>query len=156
MKDYLVTVLIVSAVTAVLGALPSEEKMKKTVSFALSLGVLSAVVLPLPTLLSRLPSDYSSFLDRLETESLVGEEYLKAETLSAVGEGMAAHLAETYGLAREEVSVEVTGEIVDGTVILRHITLRLAGRAVAADVRSIVHYIESNTGADCEVIFLEG
>ncbi len=156
MKDYLVTILLVSAVTAVLGALPNEEKMKKTVSFALSLGVLSAIVLPLPTLLGKLPSDYSSFLDRLEAESLAGEDYLKAETLAAVGEGMAAYLSERYGLAREEVSVTVSGEIVDGTVILREVTLTLAGRAATADIPAMVKYIEGNTGADCEVIFGEG
>lgn len=156
MKDYLVTILVVSAVTAVLGALPNEEKMKKTVSFALGLGVLSAVVLPLPTLLEELPSDYSALLDRLEVGSLSGEEYLKAETLSAVGDGMAAHLSERYGLFREEVAVAVEGEIVDGTVILRRVELALSGRAATADIPTIVQYIESNTGAECEVIFGEG
>lgn len=156
MKDYLVTILVVSAVTAVLGALPNEEKMKKTVSFALGLGVLSAVVLPLPTLLGELPSDYSAFLDRLEAGSLSGEDYLRAETMAAVGDGMAAHLAERYGLPREEVTVTVEGEIVDGTVILRRVTLRLAGRAATADIPAIVQYIEGNTGAECEVIFGEG
>ena len=156
MKDYLVTLLVVSAVTAVLGALPNEEKMKRTVSFALALGVLSAVVLPLPTLLGELPRDYAALLDRLEAESLSGEDYLKAETLSAVGDGMAAHLCEKYGLAREEVAARVEGEIVDGTVILRRVTLTLSGRAATADIPAIVKYIEANTSADCEVIFGEG
>ena len=155
MKEYLVCLLLVSAVTAVLGSLPSDEKMKRTVSFALSLGVLSAVVLPLPTLLSDLPSDYSSFLDRLDAGSASGEDYLRAETLAAVGEGMADHLADRYGLAREEIAVEVTGEIVDGTLILRAVTLTLGGRAATADIPAIVAYIEDNTAAECEVIFRE-
>lgn len=156
MKEYLVTLLLVSAVTAVLGTLPGEEKMKRTVSFALSLGVLSAVVLPLPTLLAELPADYSSFLDHLEAGSLSGESYLEAETMAAVGEGMAAHLAEKYSLAREELAVEAEGDIVDGTVILRRVRLLLSGRAAAADVPAIVGYIEHNTGAECEVIYREG
>ena len=155
MKDYLVTLLVVSAVTAVLGALPNEEKMKKTVSLALGIAVLSAVVLPLPALLSDLPSDYTAFLDRLEAESLSGEAYLEAETMAAVGAGMADHLAERYALDREEIAVTAEGEIVDGTVILRRVTLRLTGRAATAEIPSIVSYIKENTAADCEVIFGE-
>ncbi len=155
MRDYLVTLLVVSAATAVLSLLPADEKMKKTVSFALSLAVLSAVVLPLPTLLERLPSDYSSLLAELEGGAAEGEGYLEKTTLLAVGEGMGAHLSERYGIKRELLSVAVEGEIVDSTVIVRRVTLMLRGSAAAADVPSLIRYVEAETGAECEVIYLE-
>lgn len=155
MRDYLVTVLLVSAVTAVLGILPSDEKLKKTVSLSLSLILLSAVVLPLPALLSDLPRDYAAYLEELDGEIQSGSDYLEEKTLDAVGEGIAAHLAERYGIKRGAISVAVSGDIVDSTVILRHVAVSLAPSAQTADVRSIIYYVEENTNAECEVIYLE-
>ena len=155
MRDYLVSLLLVSAVTAVLGLLPSEEKMRRTVGFVLSLAVLSAVALPLPALLSELPREYEGILDRLDGASAEGSDYLTAETLSAVAEGISAHLAERYGLPREEITAEAFGEIVGDTLILRRVTLTLGPRAAMADVPSIVKYIEANTAAECEVYYRE-
>lgn len=155
MREYLVTVLLVSAVTAVLGILPSDEKMKKAVNFALSLVLLSAVVLPLPTLLSGLPRDYSAYLEELEGEIASGSDYLEKETLAAVGDGIAAHLADRYGIPRGAITAVAEGDIVDNTVILRRVTLSLSRAAQTADIRSIIYYVEENTGADCEVIYLE-
>ena len=155
MREYLVTLLCVSAATAVLGILPSDEKMKKAVSFALSLVLLAAVVLPLPDLLTDLPRDFGAYLEELEGEIVSGSDYLEGETLTAVGDGIAAHLADHYGLARGAIAATVEGDIVDNTVILRRVVLYLAPSAQAADVRSILYYVEENTGADCEVIYLE-
>lgn len=155
MREYLITVLCVSAVTAVLGILPSDEKMKKSVSFALSLVLLAAVVLPLPALLTDLPRDFSAYLEELEGEIASGSDYLEGETLAAVGDGIAAHLADRYGLARGAISAVVEGDIVDNTVILTRVEIALSPSAQAADVRGMVYYVEENTGADCEVIYLE-
>ena len=153
--EYLGTLIAVSAVTAVLGILPNEERMRRAVSFVLSLAVLSAIALPLPALLSDLPDDYGEVLDRLKTEAAVGEDYLKGETLAAVGEGIAAHLTARFDLRAGALSVTVTGDIVDSTVILRTVTLALSPAAATADVRGMVAYVKENTGASCEVIYLE-
>lgn len=155
MREYLVTVLCVSAVTAVLGILPSDEKMKKSLHFALSLLLLAAVVLPLPSLLSDLPRDYSAYLDALESESIGGSAYLERETLAAVGEGIADHLADRYAIPRGAITAVAEGDIVEGTVILRRVILSLSPAAQTADVRGMIFYVEENTKADCEVIYLE-
>ncbi len=155
MQGYLAGILAVSAVTALLGLLPSDERIRKTVSFALSLAVLSAIVLPLPKLLRELPSDYSSLLERLDGEAAAGEDYLKGETLSAVGAGIAAYLSEEIGLPRSEITVLPEGDIVGDTLILRRVTLVLGRRAAAADVPRMVRAVEENTGAECEVRYLE-
>ena len=155
MREYLVTILCVSAVTALLGILPSDEKMRKSVNFALSLILLSAVVLPLPSLLTDLPRDFSAYLEELESESLTGSEYLKKETLAAVCDGIADHLADRYGIPRGAISVTAEGDIVEETVILRRVILTLSPAAQAADVRGMIYYVEENTGAECEVIALE-
>ena len=156
MREYLVTLLAVSAVTAILGILPGEEGMRRTVSFALSATVLAAVVLPLPTLLRDLPEDYAGILDRLEADRLSGDDYLREETLSAVGEGIRRHISEKYALSEGELSVTAEGDIVDGTVILRRVVLTVGGAAAAADLPAIGKYIKKNTGAECEVIYREG
>ena len=155
MREYLTTVLTVSAVTAVLGLLPSEERMRRTVSFALSLAVLSVIVLPLPGLLSGLSAGAGDFLERLEGETAAGENYLTGETMTAVGQGLTRHLCERYGLGEGELCVTATGDIVDGTVIVRHVTLSLSRRGIYSDVPSMVKYMESATGAVCEVIYRE-
>lgn len=155
MREYLVTLLVVSAATAILGLLPGDEKMRKAVGFALSLGVLSAVVLPLPTLLRSLPEDYSSILEQLDRGTAEGDGYFGELTLGTVGEGLADHLAERYGIDRKRISVTAEGDIVDGTVILRRVTVTLVGRAAAGDVPALVRYVEAETGADCEVVYLE-
>ena len=155
MREYLVTVLLVSAVTAVLGILPSDAKMKRSVSFGLAIILLSAVVLPLPTLLSDLPRDYAGYLERLEGEIASGSDYLEAETLDAVGEGIAAHLADRYGIPLGAITARVEGDITDSTVILRRVILSLAPAAQTADVRGMIYYVEENTKAECEVIYLE-
>ena len=155
MRAYLVSLLLVTAVTAVLSSLPHEEKIKKTVSFALSLAVLATIVLPLPSLLEGRDAQLSSLLSALDGTTPSGSDWLKAETLDAVAEGMRAHLVSEYGLPSDEVGLAIEGDVVDGTVIVRHIRLTLGGRAAAADIPSIVRALEGDTGAECEVIYLE-
>lgn len=155
MQGYLLTVLTVSAVVAILGALPGDGKLSRPVSLVLSLAVLSAVVLPLPTLLSGIPRNFDAYLERLESDSSTGGEYLEAETLAAVGEGIAAYLGDRYGLPAGGLTVIAEGDIVDGTVILRRVRLCLSPVAGGADARGMVADVRRETGAECEVIYLE-
>lgn len=155
MQGYLLTVLAVSAVVAILGVLPGDERLKRPVSLILSLAVMASVVIPLPALLSGLPQDYSAYLDRLEGESEVGSDYLEGETLAAVGEGIAAYLSDRYDLPAGGLTVTVEGDIVDSTVILRRVRLCLSPVAASADARSMIRDVKRETGAECEVIYLE-
>ena len=149
------TVLAVSAVVAILGVLPGDEKMRRPLSFVLALAVLSAVVIPLPALLSDIPHDYAAYLERLEDSSAVGDGYLEGETFAAVGEGIATYLSGRYDLPAGGVQVDVEGDMIDGTVILRRVRLYLSPAASTADARSMVAEVRAETGAECEVIYLE-
>ena len=153
--EYVSTLLTVSAVTAVLGLLPSEERARRALTLVLSVAVLSAVALPLPALLSDLPDEYGAYLDRLDASTAEGDAYLKGETLAAVGEGIAAHLTSRYDVRAGALSVTVEGEVVDGTVILRRVKIYLSPAAATVDARSMTAYVKENTGALCEVIYLE-
>ena len=155
MREYLTSILLVSAVTAVLSALPSEERVRRSVSFAMAVAVLAVTVLPLPSLLSGLRGGYSSVLDRLEEESLLGSEWLEEETLASVSDGLRDHLADRYRISADDIEVEAFGDLLDGTVILHTVKVTLSGGAQMADVIGMVKYIEENTGAECEVIYLE-
>ena len=116
---------------------------------------MASVVLPLPALISGLPEDYTAYLERLEGESAAGGDYLEAATLSAVGEGIAAYLRERYALPLGSITATAEGDIVDGTVILRRVRLCLTPEAATADARSMIREIRAETGAECEVIYLE-
>lgn len=154
-REYLTTLLVVSAVTAVLGLLPSEGGVRRAVSFGLAVAVLSVTLLPLPGLLSSAGGELSGVLDRLEESESEENGFLLGKTIAAVEEGIAAHLCERYGIKEGALSVSCDGDIVDGTLLLRRVTLSLSPSAATADVPSIVRYIENNTGADCEVIYRE-
>ncbi len=149
MRDYLSTLLLVSAVTAVLSVLPSEGQVKKAAAFALSLAVLSAVVLPLPSLLSGGKGSLDGLLAELEGEAAAGSDWLESETLAATAEGIRQYLCEEYGLSPSEVTVTAEGDLIDNTVILTRVTLWLTGRAATADVPRIVRAMEKETGAEC-------
>ena len=84
-----------------------------------------------------------------------GSDWLEEETLASVSEGLRDHLSDRYRISREEIAVEVVGDLLDGTVILSTVRVTLTGRAQMADVIGMVKYIEENTGAECEVIYLE-
>lgn len=154
MKDYMTAILIVSAVTAVLGLLPTDERLRKSVSFALSLAVLGTVLLPLPTLLGRIDG-FSDILAELESEGEASADWLEGETLAATAEGIRRYLVEEYDLRESEIAVTVEGDLITGTVILRRVTLAVTGRAATADIPRIVKALEADTGAECEVIYPE-
>ena len=154
MTEYLTSLLLVSAVTAVLGILPTEEKLRRTVSFALSLTVLGAVLLPLPSLLAGI-GDVSGLFSDLEGGIAEGDDWLEGETLAATAEGIRLYLSEEYGIADGDIEVTLDGDLIDGTLILRRITLTVGGRATAADLPRIVRDLREDTGADCEVTYRE-
>ncbi len=154
MKDYLTSLLLVSAITAVLGILPTEERLRKTVSFALSLSVLGAILFPLPALLGEMDG-FRDILEELESEGEAATDWLESETLAATAEGIRRYLIDEYDLREEEITVTVEGNCVDSTVILRRITLGVTGRAATADLPRIVRALEADTGAECEVIYPE-
>ena len=149
------TVLTVSAVVAILGVLPGDERMKRPVSLVLSLAVLAAVVIPLPTLLSAMPRDYDAILDHLEGESAAGSDYLEGATLAAIGDGIATYLSERYDLPAGALTVYAEGDVIDDTVILRRVQIALSPAAKTADARSMIAEVKAETGAECEVIYLE-
>ncbi len=152
MKEYLTTILLVAAVTAVVGMLGGEGKMKKSVSFGLSLAVLAVIVLPLAELIPE-AADAPSRFPALDFSAEEGKEWFERETVAAVGEGIRAVLCERYAIKEAQLSVACEGNLVDNTVILRRVQLTLSGAAVAADVPGMVRYIEENTGATCEVLY---
>ena len=117
--------------------------------FILSLALLSCLVFPLTDLSSGDLSFEGDFSYGEEEGEAIREERLIEE----VAKGIERAICERFSLKESEIGVTVKADVIDNTVLVRHLTLSLSGGAVIADLPSIRRYITDNTGAECEVIY---
>ena len=156
MKAYLESILTVLLVSALAPLLMPEGEGKKFVRFALSLLVLFTVISPFRTgeLVNFLASYQGGAFDY---ETSVGEGFLLEYEKRAIEEGIAAALAEKYGVDASLISLDTECEEGEGeggrTVRVKSLSLHLYGRACTLDVPAIVRQLEGELSADCEVIY---
>lgn len=149
MASYFETLLLISGACAVLSLLSPKGKSGKGVQFVLSLALLSCLVFPISGLFDGDLSLQGGFPYEKEEGEALWEERLIKE----VEKGIKASIAERFSLKEKEFEVKIKADVVDNTVLVRHLTLSLSGGAVTANVPSILRYIAENTGAECEVIY---
>ncbi len=149
MTSYFETLLLVSAASATLSLLSPKGKSGKGVQFILSLVLLSCLVFPLADLSLGDLSFENDFSYGKEEGETIWEERLKGE----VARGIEVAICEKFSLKESEIELTVLADIIDNTVLIRHLTLSLSGSAVACDLPSVVRYITDNTGAECEVVY---
>ncbi len=149
MASYFETLLLVSGACALLSLLSPKGKSGKGVQFVLSLVLLSCLVFPLSGLLDSDPSFEGDFSYGKEEGDTIWEERLIEE----VARGIKASICERFSLKEKEIEVTVSADVIDNTVLVRHLTLSLSGSALTCDLPSIRRYITDNTGAECEVIY---
>ena len=149
MTSYFETLLLVSGACAVLSLFSPKGKSGKGVQFVLSLVLLFCLISPLSGLLDGELSFKGDFPYQEEEGEKIWEERLIRE----VERGIKASLAERFSLKESDFEVKIRADIVDRTVLVRHLTLSLSKGAVAADIPSVRRYITENTGAECEVIY---
>lgn len=153
MKEYLMSLVSVSAVCAIASYLvpDREEKLKKGVGLALALAVLFTAVYPLPgaaEAASRLLDSSGGIFDTSVTDH--SSEWLDGVTSDAVGEGIRRDVMREFGL---KDGVSVVADVSYGSEItVKRVTVKLSGIAIFADGLAIERYIESNYCAECEVL----
>ncbi len=149
MTSYFETLLLVSGACALLSLLSPKGKSGKGVQFILSLSLLSCLVFPL----TDLSSGDLSFEGNFSYGEEEGEALREERLIEAVAKGIERAICERFSLKESEIGVTVKADVIDNTVLVRHLTLSLSGGAVIADLPSIRRYITDNTGAECEVIY---
>ncbi len=144
-RDYLVTLLTVSCVTAVASAIAAEGKLKKYVNLILSLVVMLTLLAPLGGVIGHIT--WEEWLPLPDAGNTTGGDGLLEATENAVGEA----LCRALGLGREEVEVEISGSVNEnGEVTLREIAVHLTGEARRARER-VWTYLKEQVGDTCDI-----
>ena len=157
MREYALSLIMISLLCAVVSTLSPEGKMKRPVSFSLSLVLLCVLISPLFDALGdvkNISQDFFLNTDISNGESVTNPDFEK-ETEDAICEGLIIALSEKFGLAEDNIVAKCKIRIIGSEVIFLRVEITLSGKAVFSDIRKIEEYIESSLGCECEVYLLE-
>ncbi len=157
MREYLVSLSMTALIVAFASVLSPDGKMKKSVSLALSLILISALVLPLFNALANLDDvNYNLHIDFKETEDgEIANDSLEKTTKDAVNLGIKRALCERFDIEEDCVSVDTELKIIGSEVIFLRVDVHLTGTGIFSDLPRIKKYIKSSLGAECEVYLSE-
>ena len=144
MREYAVSVFVISAVAAILSQLAYKGRSDPS-RFAISVIVLYVVIAPLGSVLGELDID-SIFSPTLNLPSEQGYEQIAAD---AFADGIAKAVAEEFSLERENLRVELRGFDFEN-MRAEKIRVILSGRAALADYKEIERYVDRLGTGDCE------
>ena len=157
MREYALSVIMVSLLCAVVSVLSPEGKMRTSVSFSLSLVLIWVLISPLFDALRDVNDISYEFFSN--TDGLYGEESINSDfeknTEKAVCDGLIIALSDKFGIARSDLKAECEIRIIGSEVIFERTRITLLGRAVFSDIRKIEEYIEDSLGCECEVYLFE-
>lgn len=157
--EYVVGIVSASVAVSLIKLLFSDDGggVKKTLSYVLSVAMVSAVMLPLGGLLSEFldgleNGKYSVDVNESEKGSLSAlldeAEKVSADELGAV---LARRAEERFDLPERSVSVTLTLDFGE-SVTITSLTVYLSGRAALEDPRRIKAFIFELTEFECEVV----
>lgn len=154
MKEYLSSLILVSAVATLAGLfLPSGDgRTRRAVEFGLGLLILTVILQPLTSLNEIAFSGENIFSSVTEGDGVAD---LSPESWDRIGEGIARgverDIAARYRIPEDCIRATVTPDLVENELKIAHLTLSFRGAALAADLLAIERYAEGTYGAECEV-----
>ena len=157
MREYALSVIAVSLLCAAVSALSPEGKMKKSVSFSLSLVLLCVLISPLFDALGDIKEISQDFFRNTDISSggdIVNSDFEDA-TERAVCDGLIIALSDKFGIGKDSVKAECSMRIIGSEAVFERVEITLFGRAVFSDIHKIEEYIENSLGCECEVHLLE-
>ena len=157
MREYAISFIMVSLLCAVVSAVSPEGKMKKSVSFSLSLLLICVLISPLFDALGDIENISRDFFDEMNISDggeLINSEF-ERETEAAICDGLIAALNDKFGISKDNMSVECGIRIIGSDLVFEKVEITLFGRAVFSDINKIEEYIEDSLGCECEVYLLE-
>lgn len=154
MKEYLASLVLVSAVATLAGLfLPSGDgRTRRAIEFGIGLLVLTVILQPLSSLKELAFSGENIFSSVAEGE---GGTNLSPESWEQIGEGIARgverDIASRYRIPEECIEATVIPALAENELKISHLTLSFCGAALTADLLAIQRYAEATYGAECEV-----
>ena len=157
MRDYLVSFAMTSLFVALASVLSPDGKIKRSVSLALSVILISALTLPLVSTLGSLDDvNYNLHIDFDESQNgeIVNEDF-ESTTERAINEGLRKAVCERFDIEKDCVSVEARIDIIGSELVFSRVEIYLSGTGVLSDLPRIKKYIEGSLGTECEVYLVE-
>ena len=157
MKEYLVSAIAVAAICAVVDMISPDGKMKKSVSFALSLAVTLALVSPLSFSLSGIKEKSEAFISEVESayDTSYSDTSLEYTTSEAANEGIKKAISEKFGIDKVNIETKCALDIIGEAVIFEKVEIYLYGKGIFADTAGIKKYVSDSLGCECEVKLLD-
>ena len=156
MREYLVSVTVVSALLGLINYLSYPGASEKATRFAVSVLLIYTTVLPILTFVSSMSATDAmpDLIDRIKEEaekkpSGEREEYLEVSE-EAIKKGISKVLFTEYGIAEENVQIYLE-EFDFESMRSKKIKLTLSGGGALSDYRRIEEYINSFGIGKCEV-----
>ena len=157
MREYAISFIMVSLLCAVVSVLSPEGKMKKSVSFSLSLVLICVLIFPLFGALGdieNISQDFFGEIDISDSGEIVNSDF-ERETEVAICDGLVNALSDKFGISKDNIKVDCGIRIIGSDLIFENVEITLFGRAVFSDINKIEDYIEDSLGCECEVYLLE-
>ncbi len=157
MKEYLTSVIAVAAICAIIDTLSPDGKMKKSVSFALSLAVTLALLSPLSFSISGIKEKSESFISEIESayDGAYSNSSLEYTTSEAANEGIKEAISGKFGIDKSNIEAKCKLNIIGETVVFEKVEIFLYGKGIFADTVGIKKYVSESLGCECEVKLLD-
>ena len=158
MKDYLISVMLVAAVTAIASVILPEGKgrLREQADFIFAVALLSVIILPIAHL--GLASDgigesLSQIFDSdVKYEDAEESEWLATKREEAFEEAIRLATAEKFGFDSDEVTVDGSLFLSEGKLYVSSLSVGLSGVAATGDNKNVKKYLSKLCGVDCEVL----
>ena len=150
MGEYLVPVVVISAVLGIISYVSYPTASEKTVKFAASVLLLYTALTPVLTMVSDFTSeDISDYLDRFTENEKADGEYEQVAS-DAFKEGISKLLFTKYDIKTEDAEIYIFG-FDFSKMRADKIKILLKNSGVFSDFRAIEEYITESGLGECEV-----
>lgn len=157
MKEYIISILVISIICFVARELLSTSNMAKHISFISGLCIFTVAIMPLISVIDGI-SDIS-FDEMLNGEEVATEyesvfdSYIENAEIDLIKRDIRADLAKRFSLDESELKINIKYDY-RSEARLERVSVTLLGRAVFADSNAIKSYLDSRLS--CETVVIVG
>ena len=161
MKSYVISIILVSAVTAVVSAIApdGEGRLREQIDFVLAIAIIAVIIAPVGRI-GDIGADVSETLSGIfafDAVDLDGgdAEWLMSRREEAFERAIGGDLAGRFGFPSEDVTVEGSLALSDGELHVTSLRVVLSGLAATSDNKAIKKYLSELCGVECEVVLYQ-
>jgi len=156
-KDYVISVILVSAVCAIVSAIlpDGRGRLREPLDFVLAIAILTVIILPFGRageLFDGLSDTLSGIFDSDGVHVEDDGGWLMSKREEALEAALADEVAERFELRREEVTVEGSLSLSEDKIYVESLSVALSGLSATGDYRAIGKYLSEVCGVECEVV----